>query len=112
MAKESLTVGEDWDLWDKRSLKEPEGAMLCERPVLVLPLPHEEQIHGHGLAVLSPHNTTLAESQLQLFLHLHHFFLSIFIFYYQSVRRVCRKKHCSCVGQRCIKKTTDKTINK
>lgn len=58
-----LTVGEDRDLWDERSLKEPERAMLCERPALVLPLTHEEQIHRHGLAVLSPHNTTLEASQ-------------------------------------------------
>ena len=61
MASGSLTAGED--LWDERSLEEPEGAVLCERPALVLPLPHEEQIHRHGLTVLSSQNTTLEESQ-------------------------------------------------
>lgn len=37
--------------------------MLRERPALILPLCHEEQIDGHGLAVPAPHNTTLEESQ-------------------------------------------------
>lgn len=63
MDSESLTAGEDWDLWDERSLEEPEGAVLCERPALVLPLPREEQIHRHGLTVLSSQNSTLEESQ-------------------------------------------------
>lgn len=61
MASESLTAGED--LWDERSPEEPEGALLCERPALVLPLPHEEQIHRHGLTVPSSQNTALEESQ-------------------------------------------------
>lgn len=61
MASESLTAGEG--LWDERSPEEPEGAVLCERPALVLPLPHEEQIHRHGLTVPSSQNTALEESQ-------------------------------------------------
>lgn len=61
MASESLTAGEG--LWDERSPEEPEGALLCERPALVLPLPHEEQIHRHGLTVPSSQNTALEESQ-------------------------------------------------
>lgn len=59
MDLESLTVGQDQSLWNKRSLESPEGAMLCERPLLVLPLTHEEQIHCHGLTVLPPHNAAL-----------------------------------------------------
>lgn len=56
-----LTVSQDDVLRDCRSLEEPEGAMLCERPSLVLPLPHEEDIHRHGLTVLTPHYAALEE---------------------------------------------------
>lgn len=65
MDLESLTVGQDWSLWKKRSLESPEGAMLRKRPPLVLPLTHEEQIHGHGLTVLPPHNTALEEHTMK-----------------------------------------------
>lgn len=43
--EKSITVAEDQSLRDEGSLKEPEEAMLCERPTVVLPLTHEEQIH-------------------------------------------------------------------
>lgn len=56
-----LTAGQDKVLWDERRPQVPEGAMLCSRPALVIPLTHEEQIHRHGLTVLSLHHSTLVE---------------------------------------------------
>lgn len=72
MVEKNSTVAEDQSSWDEGSLKEPERAMLCERPTFVHPLTHEEQIHWHGRAVLSPHNPTLqiktADIKLNLYL--------------------------------------------
>lgn len=85
-SKNSLTVGQERGLGDDRCLKEPEGAMLCERPALVFPLTHEEQIHRHGLAVLSPDYTTLEKSHQSLRnVCTVNFYFSRFIFYCQQV---------------------------